>query len=283
MKVLSTTPIIDDLVSRIGGDRIDHLSLMGPFIDPHSYELVKGDDEKFSTAQVVFCNGLGLEHSGSLKTLLGSHSQVITLGDTIQKEKPLLILRDRGEIDPHIWLDVSLWKEAVDPIVIALSQIDPEGRELYEARGANTKEMLGALDMWIYAKLHAVPAEKRHLVTSHDAFNYFARRYLHDEEVEAWQERFCAPEGLAPDGQLGFHDLQRVVSYVQTHRVSTLFPEANVSRDSLIKIREILHHIGYKAEIASSLLLSDTFSQEASSYEAMMEHNTKLLCEAWDE
>src|SRR6185503_10660848 len=66
VKVLSTTPIIDDLVSRIGGDRIDHLSLMGPFIDPHSYELVKGDDEKFSTAQVVFCNGLGLEHSGSL-------------------------------------------------------------------------------------------------------------------------------------------------------------------------------------------------------------------------
>jgi manganese/zinc/iron transport system substrate-binding protein len=278
IKVLSTTPIINDLVGRIGGERIDHLSLMGSSIDPHSYELVKGDDEKFSVAQLIFYNGLGLEHTASLKTYLTNHSHAVSLGDHIYAEEPSLILKHQGQIDPHIWLDVSLWEKAVDPIVSHLAEADPSGKEYYEKEGARVKKELTDLDVWMQEQLKAIPSEKRYLVTSHDAFNYFARRYLHQVEEPSWKERFCAPEGLAPDGQLGFQDLQRVIDHLQKHRIEIVFPEANVSQDSLKKIAEICHGKKVSIRIASSSLYSDTCEE---SYESMMKHNVLVLCGAW--
>lgn len=284
VKVLCTTPIIDDLVSRIGGDRIDHLSLMSYSIDPHSYELVKGDDEKFFIAQIIFYNGLGLEHSASLKTHLTKHPHAFAIGDHIRLENPLLILQDRGQIDPHIWLDVSIWQKAVDPIVTHLVMIDPAGREYYEQQGSKVKQELLDLDAWIYQQLQAIPSQKRYLVTSHDAFNYFARRYLHEKDSESWKDRFCAPEGLAPDGQLGFQDLQRVIDHLQKYQIEILFPESNVSQDSLNKIVEICRQKGLSIRLASSCLFSDTFSESPSKsncYEDMMRHNVLVLCEGW--
>lgn len=285
IKVLSTTPIIDDLVARIGGERIDHLSLMEASIDPHSYELVKGDDEKFSVAQVVFYNGLGLEHSASLTALLIQHPHAVALGDWIRQEKPSLILQDRAQVDPHIWLDVSIWKKVATPIVSYLSKVDPAGKEYYEAQGLKTVQELTDLDLWMQNQFQSISSEKRYLVTSHDAFNYFARRYLAIEDSSSWKERFCAPEGLAPDGQLGFRDLERVVSYLEKHHVEVLFPEANVSQDSLKKIIEISRQKGLLTRIASSHLLSDTFSDSEpgeDSYESMMKHNTTVLCKTWE-
>lgn len=278
IKVLSTTPMIDDLVGRIGGERIDHLSLMGSSIDPHSYELVKGDDEKFSVAQLIFCNGLGLEHTASLKTYLTKHPHAVALGDHIYSQEPEMILQYQGQVDPHIWLDVALWEKAVDPIVSHLTIADPSGKEYYEREGARVKKELLDLDNWMQEQLLAIPSEKRYLVTSHDAFNYFARRYLHQMEGTSWKERFCAPEGLAPDGQLGFQDLQRVIDHLQKHHIEIVFPEANVSQDSLKKIAEICRSKKVPLRIASSSLYSDTCEE---SYESMMKHNVLILCEAW--
>jgi manganese/zinc/iron transport system substrate-binding protein len=280
IKVLSTTPIINDLVRRIGGERIDPLSLMGSSIDPHSYELVKGDDEKFSIAHVVFCNGLGLEHSASLKSLLTQHPHTLALGDTIRQKNPELILQNQGQVDPHIWLDVSIWKQAITPIVSLLSEIDPSGQEHYEMRGLKTEEELTALDSWMQNQFLSIASDKKYLITSHDAFNYFARRYFLEEENASWKERFCAPEGLAPDGQLGFRDLERVITYLEQHHVEVLFPEANVAQDSLKKIIEIAYQKGITAQITTQELLSDTFADEES-YEAMMKHNVEVLCKAW--
>jgi manganese/zinc/iron transport system substrate-binding protein len=283
VKVLCTTPIIDDLVSRIGGERIDHLPLMDRTMDPHSYELVKGDDEKFLVAQVLFYNGLGLEHSASLKTQLQEHPHAIALGEEIRRQDASLILQHRGQTDPHIWLDVSLWEKTVDPIVVHLTKIDPEGKEYYEVRGVRVKKELLDLDQWMFSKLQSIGAEKRFLVTSHDAFNYFTRRYLH--ESASWQDRFCAPEGLAPDGQLGFQDLQRVIDHLQKNRIQTVFSESNVSLDSLKKIVDICREKEIHVEIASSPLFSDTLSGAGThfTYEEMMKHNATVLYEAWSE
>jgi manganese/zinc/iron transport system substrate-binding protein len=282
VKVLCTTPIIDDLVSRIGGDRIDHLSLMDRSMDPHSYELVKGDDEKFSVAQLIFFNGLGLEHSASLKSQLQEHPHAVALGDEIYRQDPSLILQDRGQADPHIWLDVSLWEKGVDPIVSHLAKADPEGASYYEMKGSIVKKELLELDLWMQSKLKSIPQEKRYLITSHDAFNYFARRYL--EQEGSWKDRFCAPEGLSPDGQLGFQDLQRVIDHLQKNHIRILFPESNVSRDSLNKIVDICREKGFTVEISSHTLFSDTLSDLESktlTYEEMMKHNTTVLSEAW--
>ncbi len=283
VKVLSTTPIIDDLVARIGSERIDHLSLMDSSMDPHTYELVKGDDEKFSVAQVIFCNGLGLEHSGSLTAQLHSHPNVVALGDEIRLKNPSLILQDRGQLDPHIWLDAALWEKSVESIVACLKAADPKGAEYYEAKGAQVKQELLDLDQWIQNKLKSVPPEKRFLVTSHDAFNYFTRRYL--EHEGAWKDRFCAPEGLAPDGQLGFHDLERVIDHLQKNSIHTLFSESNVSQDSLKKIVDICREKKLAVQISSESLFSDTLSDSDSktfTYEEMMKHNATVLYEAWN-
>lgn len=285
IKVLCTTPIIDDLVGRIGGERIDHLPLMNPAMDPHSYELVKGDDEKFGVAQLIFYNGLGLEHSLSLKTQLFKHPHAIALGDQIKQKEPSLILQDGGQVDPHIWLDVTIWEKAVDPIVAQLTLLDSEGKEYYEAQGLQVKKQLLDLDLWMQEQLKSIPCEKKYLVTSHNAFNYFARRYLEQSQeirIELWKERFCAPEGLAPDGQLGFKDLQRVVDHIQKHQIKILFPESNVSTDSLKKIAEICSANGFSIRLSTSLLFSDTLG-ENDSYEAMMKHNVLTLCEAWNQ
>ncbi|HSX13114.1 MAG TPA: zinc ABC transporter substrate-binding protein, partial [Chlamydiales bacterium] len=92
IKILCTTAMIDDLVGQIGKSRIDHLTLIVGEIDPHSYELVKGDDEKLSYAHLVFCNGLGLEHGASLRSWLEAQPNVVALGNEIQKICPEEIL-----------------------------------------------------------------------------------------------------------------------------------------------------------------------------------------------
>lgn len=251
-------------------------------MDPHSYELVKGDDEKFSVAQIIFYNGLGLEHSASLKSQLHEHPHAIALGEEIRSRDPSKILQNQGQADPHIWLDVALWSSAVDPIVSQLIVIDPEGSDFYQLKGAQVKKELEELDLWMLEKFQSIASEKRYLVTSHDAFNYFARRYLsHDGE---WKNRFCAPEGLAPDGQLGFHDLQRVIDHLQKNNIKTLFPESNVSRDSLNKIVDICREKGINIELSSKPLFSDTLADSQTTsftYEEMMKHNTTALYETW--
>lgn len=278
VKVLSTTTIIDDVVGQIGGDRIDHLALIEGAMDPHSYEIVKGDAEKLSYAQIIFYNGLGLEHGASLRQQLKLHPKAVPLGDMIRQKNPESVLFDCGQIDPHIWLDISLWVEIIDPIVQALSEVDPKNSEYYQANGQKVRASLLGLDDSLVQKLQKIAPEKRYLVTSHDAFNYFTRRYLRDGSD--WKDRFCAPEGLAPDGQLSCHDIQLVVNYLAEHSISVIFPESNVSQDSLKKIISVCKEKGMNVTIASDFLYSDTLGASAT-YQSMMEHNVNTLYEAW--
>ncbi len=278
VKVLSTTAIIDDIVRQVGGERIAHLALIEGAMDPHSYEIVKGDAEKLSYAQVIFYNGLGLEHGASLRYQLKQHPKAIALGDQIREKNPNAILFEKGQIDPHIWLDISIWAEIIDPIVQALSEVDPDSREYFQANGKKTLENLLNLDASLVQKLQEVPAKKRYLVTSHDAFNYFTRRYLHDGPD--WKDRFCAPEGLAPDGQLSCQDIQMVIDYLIRHQVPIVFPESSVSRDSLKKILSVCNEKKMEVKIAGAALYSDTLGPSGS-YQAMMEHNVNVLYKAW--
>ncbi len=194
VKVLSTTAMIDDLVGQIGQDRIDHVSLINGEIDPHSYELVKGDEEKFLNANLVFYNGLGLEHGASLQYHLQKHPSAFGVGNILYKKHPELILSKNGQIDPHVWMDITMWIEVIDPIVDSLSQVDPQGASGYKQNGEHLKQEMLKVHRVISDKIAAIPPEKRYLVTSHDAFHYFSRQYLGSDTL-----RCTAPEGLAPD------------------------------------------------------------------------------------
>lgn len=283
IKVLSTTAMIDDLVRLIGGGRVDSLVLIVGELDPHSYQLVKGDDEKLACADIIFYNGLSLEHGPSLKKTLRERKNAIALGDEIQKSDPSLILSYNGQIDPHIWMDLSIWKKNIPLIVQVLSNYEPEQSEMFRKNGEALEEELTLLHEKILSELQGIPEQKRYLVTSHDAFNYFARTYLATEEERrngTWQKRFAAPEGLSPDSQLSSGDIKEIVDHLQRHSIQVIFPESNVSRDSIKKIVEAGKQKGLDLWIANCPLYADAMGPEGSdadSYAKMVNHNASLI------
>ncbi len=275
--------MIDDLVTRIAGEHISSIVLIKGEVDPHSYELVKGDDEKISHADLVFANGLGLEHTASLQYALTHRDQVYFLGDRAVEASAGRALYVDGVLDPHIWMDVSLWIEVIDPIVEGLSRYDEAHAAEYRERGEGLKAELRDIDQQIYTMMQAIPAKQRYLVTSHDAFNYFARRYLADGDElksDAWQVRFQAPEGLSPDGQLGMHDIEQIIDHLQRHQIGYIFPESNVGLDSLKKIHAVAGARGHRVHFAKTPLFGDSMSgdgMEASSYSEMLMHNARVI------
>lgn len=276
VKVLSTIAQIGDLVEEIGGDRIDGWVLIHGDLDPHSYELVKGDDEKFSRADLVIYNGLGLEHGASISSNLENHPKSLSIGEEIQKASPQKILHKKRSVDPHIWMDISLWKEAVDPIADRLSQIDPAGQEIYYQRADQLKNKMDEAHRELFATLHRIPPEKRYLVTSHDAFHYFTKSYLADpSDGDTWMERFAAPEGLAPDGQLNPNDIAEIISFLKKKKITVLFPESNVSRDSIKKIVSAGREMGLEISICSEVLYGDAMGKGG--YLDMMKHNGEVI------
>ncbi len=281
VKVLSTTAMIDDLVGQIGQERVDHIALIQGELDPHSYELVKGDDEKFNFAQLVFYNGLGLEHGASLRYCLEHHAHAAALGNEIQKKMPDAILRVQGEIDPHIWMDISLWREAIDPIVEALSQQDPQGAPFYREKGEALKKKMCTKHEEIKKQFASVPSQKRYLVTSHDAFNYFTRAYLADPQESSWQKRCAAPEGLAPEGQLSVADIQKTIDHLCQYKIYVVFPESNVSKDALKKIASACVQKELIVRISRDALYGDAMG--GTDYLGMQEHNSRVLLKAWTE
>ncbi|HSW87301.1 MAG TPA: zinc ABC transporter substrate-binding protein [Rhabdochlamydiaceae bacterium] len=287
IKILCTTAMIDDLVGQIGKSRIDHLTLIVGEIDPHSYELVKGDDEKLSYAHLVFCNGLGLEHGASLRSWLEAQPNVVALGNEIQKICPEEILMVGGQRDPHIWMDMSLWAKAIDPIVEALSKSDPEYSEFYKKNGDDLRRQIVHIDQEILDRLQGISPDKRFLVTSHDAFNYFARRYLATPAERGsceWKKRFAAPEGLAPDGQLSAADIQKIIQFLCSENIGVVFPESNVSRDSLKKIVNACHEKGLAVKISQEALYGDAMGSkesDAGTYFQVMVHNAEALAKEW--
>lgn len=283
IKVLSTTAIIDDLVKQIGNGYIDSLALIQGDLDPHSYQLVKGDDEKLSFADLIFYNGLGLEHGPSLYYHLTHHKNTVPLGDKIEQKDPSLIVYVNGQKDPHIWMDISLWSNSIPFIVEALSQKDPAHAREFEENGKKAAKELASTNEKVKEIMQAVPEKRRYLVTSHDAFNYFARAYLSEEnEMQngTWTKRFAAPEGLAPESQLSSTDIKEIIDHMYKNDIHLLFPESNVSHDSINKITQAGREKGLDLEITCCPLYADAMGEpgsEGDTYIKMMLYNANMI------
>lgn len=271
VKILSTIAQIGDLAKKVGGERVDSFILIEGDLDPHSYEIVKGDAEKIGRADLIFYNGLGLEHGASLSEALKRSSKAIAIGEQISSAHSEKILKRDGMIDPHIWMDISLWKEGVAPIVEALSKKDPEGANYYSERGLKLVQEMEEMHAEVHSILQKIPSKKRYLVTSHDAFHYFTKAYLADPGEKDWMARFAAPEGLAPEGQLNPRDIQKIIGYLRDKQVLVLFPESNVSLDSIRKIAAAGKEMGLKIQICSEPLYGDAMG--GLTYLEMMEKN----------
>lgn len=278
IKVLATTPIVADLVRSVGGEYVNVISLIGDDLDPHSYEMVKGDSEKFERAQVIFANGLSLEHSASIRYQLEQHPNVVFLGDSIKKQYPARIIYVDGEPDPHIWMDLRLWSHGVDFIVEKFSQIDPAHAADYATKGLLVKEALSAKDQDVRNLLQQIPDNKRYLVTAHDAFNYFGKRYLAtkaEQDANTWWPRVVAIQGIAPDEQISSVAIARVVDHVIQYNIQVVFPEKNLSPDPLNKVVEACLKKGKHVKLSDEQLYGDTLGGR--SYIGVIDHNATTI------
>lgn len=280
LKVLTTIAMIGDIVKNIGQEHVDCAVLIRGDLDPHTYELVKGDDEKFARADLIFYNGLGLEHGLTLREQLQGEPKAIGVGNWILSKEPALILSVGENYDPHIWMDISLWARTIDPIVEALCQKDPLHAPLFQKRALNLKQQMHDFDQKTYTKLQGIPPSKRYLVTSHNAFHYFTRRYLATEEEcqnATWKMRSQAPEGVAPDAALSVHDIAAVVDYVDKLDIKVIFAESNINQDALDKIVDVSKQKGHLLRLAEGTLLADAMGS-ADSYLNMIAHNVDVIC-----
>lgn len=180
MKVVATTSLVGDVVSEVGGDKIQLGVLLPLGTDPHSFSPTPRDASIIADAAIVFSNGVGLEEF--LKPLMdniGGASKVLELSQGIVY-RSLVEPDSRSKLptdDPHTWMDpnnVIIW---VDNIVRALSAEDPANEAYYVKNGKNYQAKLKDLDTWIRSEVSTIPEQNRKLVTDHLIFGYFADRY----------------------------------------------------------------------------------------------------------
>jgi manganese/zinc/iron transport system substrate-binding protein len=270
--------MVDNLVKQIAGEEADTLVLIGGDLDPHSYEPVKGDQEKFLRADIIFYNGLGLEHGPSLEKFLQTSSKAHSLGKYIEGAYPERILYLDGVKDPHIWMDLSLFSKAIPVIVTTLSEKMPDKAALFQERGLALEEKLEKEHLGHKQRFSGLQDEQRYLVTSHDAFGYFTYAYIAPESSksgENWRVRCQAPEGLAPEGQLSAADIRHIVEHLKKYGIRVIFPESNVNKDAIRKIADVCKDEGFAVHIVAEPLYGDSMGN--GSYSDMIHHNVDVI------
>jgi len=173
--VLASATFLADITRNVAGDRVKVESLLPIGTDPHSYQPTPQDVTKIAESKLLIINGADYEHF--LEPLLenaGGKREVIEASSGLQPRE------DTGAehgVDPHLWLDPNNVIMYVENIREALTHFDPEGTADYQVNAETYTAELKALDAWILGQVNQIPAERRLLVTNHEALDYLAERY----------------------------------------------------------------------------------------------------------
>jgi ABC-type Zn uptake system ZnuABC Zn-binding protein ZnuA len=169
----ATIDVFADFARQVGGDRVEVIQLLGDGVDPHDYQMVPGDLANINRSQLLFYNGYNLEPwlSGVLAGAAGPGLRLVQLTEGLT---PILI---GNNPNPHFWMNPQLAARYVERIRDAYTTADPAGADMYQANAARYLDQLAQLDRDLESQFSQIPPENRKLVTAHDAFPYFARRY----------------------------------------------------------------------------------------------------------
>lgn len=251
-KILVTTTPVGDLVKNLVDSSIEVDILMGPGVDPHSYTPSAGDVNRILESDMIISSGLHLE--GKMGEIFQGLEEkkiaVFSLGDTLDKNS--LILEEEGIYDPHIWWDVGLWSETIDPLADFLSQNLPIEKSQIANKAKAYKEKLLILDKETEERISSIPKEKRTLVTGHDAFSYFARAY--NMEVLSIQ-------GLNTNDEAGAGKMDTLAKYLAEHKIKAIFAETGTSGKNIQVLLEATQGYGFETEIGGHLY-SDSLGKE---------------------
>ena len=280
LRVLASTSFLTDIAQNVAGSRTDVDSLLPVGTDPHAYEATPSDVVKISESTVLILNGIEYEHFiESLLENAGGERLVITASDGLEPHK----MEEDGHAeegetgeeagheagDPHMWLDPVLVIGYVENIRDGLSKADPEGAETYNANADAYIAMLQELDVFIREQVETIPAERRLLVTNHEAMGYFAERYGFDV-VDSILPSFSS------DASASAQEIAAAIEAINSSGAPAIFlgevenaSLANqISAETGVQVVEGLH------------LESLTDGEPAGTYIDMMKYNVSLIVQA---
>ena len=272
--VTVTTSFLDDMVKQLAGDYVKRDLIIPAGEDPHLYAAKSSDLKKLQEADLVLYHGLHFE--GKMVDALEAKGTAVTKGFS---KKDVGTMDEDGEkvVDPHFWFDIDLYKKAVKEASKELKELVPEHRSDI---AKNTKEYLAELDdldQWNKKALSVIPKESRYLVTPHDAFNYFARRY---------DFTLYAPQGVSTDSEVANSDMMETVNLINEHKIKAIFTESTTNPERMKKLQEAVAAKGGNVAVVTGEgkeLFSDSLApegQDGDSYIDMYKHNTNLIVEA---
>lgn len=301
LNVVATFSILGGMVKSVGGDHVEVTTLVGPDSDAHAYNPTPADAKTILKADVLFVNGWGFEGwLDRLVDASGYKGRLITATDGIEglpfdhgddhneehhgddhdgkhagkhedhHDKHEDKHDDKhadahghhhGETDPHAWLSLAHAKVYIQNITGALQEADPKNSAVYALNQDAYLKQLGELEQLVTETLDTLPKERRTVVTSHDAFGYFA---------DSYQFRFLAPQGLNPEAEASARDVAALIEQIRDENITALFLENIVSPRLL---EQIAAESG--AEIGGTLYADGLSKPEgdAGTYLNMMKHN----------
>ena len=263
MKVVASFSILGDMVRQVTGDLASVTTIVGPDADAHVYQPSTGDAKAVAGADVIFVNGLGFETwSGTLIETSGGDAQVFVATEGVEP------LRVDGEIDPHAWNALTNGMIYVQNIAAGMAEADPANAETYRANADAYIGQLRTLHDKAVTSFSALPADRRTVVTAHDAFGYLA---------QAYGLTFLAPVGIDTEAEPSASELAALIDQLKESGAGALFVE-NITSPALVE--QISRETGLKI---GGRLYSDALSEKggpATSYVAMFEHNLEALITA---
>lgn len=273
-KVTATTGMVADIVQAVAGDKARVEGLIGEGVDPHLFKPTRADVARLASADIVFYSGHMLE--GKMADLLVKISRERPVHAVTEGVDPSYVLEPpefQGHPDPHMWMDVKGWMEAVKAVKTSLVAFDPANKDLYEANTSAYLKQLEGLDAYASKAFASVPESQRVLVTAHDAFNYMGRAYHLDVR---------GIQGISTESEAGLADLNSLVDFLVERKIQAVFVETSVAEKNVKALIEGARSRGAKVEIGGRLF-SDAMGPPGTyegTYIGMIDHNVTTIVRA---
>jgi len=275
INVVTTTTMLTDLVKNIGGEAINIQGLMGSGVDPHLYKASEGDVSKLFDADIIFYGGLHLE--GKLVDVFEKMERrgkkTVAVAKAIDTKDLIGSNYFASNYDPHIWFNLTFWKSITKYVTNELVKVNPINASLFDANSKKYIKKLEALEADIMNTINTLPAEKRVLVTAHDAFNYFGQAY--GFEVVGLQ-------GLSTATEAGVQDVQKLARFIIDKKVKAIFVESSVPKRTIEALQASVQSQGHDVMIGGTLYsdaLGDAGTKEGE-YIGMFNYNVNTIINA---
>jgi len=272
-RVVTTIAQLAEPLSHITGGCVEVESLLGSGSDPHLYRLTRADVLKLRSADMLLYVGHLLEAQMlHLLNELAATKPVYGLGEMLAEEHLLEVAE--GVYDPHLWMDPLVWREVLTLALAKISDAVPSCRSTMQMASQDYFARLDRIDRIIETSLDKVPLTQRLLVTSHDAFGYFGRRY----GIEV-----LAIQGLSTDRQVSIRKIDQLVNQLVEKDVEMVFIESSVSARNMKAVIEGAVNQGHYVRLGG-VLFSDAMGREGTregTYLGMLAHNVNLIASSF--